>query len=109
MILRHDDNLHGTDDLVAEIALARRARQRYLATAPSSCGRRFTHPRWPAELDARGHLLIYTCPCLRPLDHDGCCMCEHNIERLVYRVDDDGREHYATRPLALVGQGANCG
>jgi hypothetical protein len=26
-------------------------------------------------------------------------VCEHDIERRVYRVDDDGREHYATRPL----------
>jgi hypothetical protein len=26
-------------------------------------------------------------------------VCEHGIERRVYRVDDDGREHYATRPL----------
>jgi hypothetical protein len=26
-------------------------------------------------------------------------VCEHNIERVVYRVDEDGREHYATRPL----------
>jgi len=32
MILRHDDNLRGADDFVAEVALARRARQRYLAT-----------------------------------------------------------------------------
>jgi hypothetical protein len=26
-------------------------------------------------------------------------LCRHGIERLVYRVDEDGREHYATRPL----------
>jgi hypothetical protein len=25
-------------------------------------------------------------------------VCEHDIERRVYRVDADGREHYATRP-----------
>jgi hypothetical protein len=100
MILRHDDNLHGADDFVAEIALTRRARQRYLANVPSSlCGRRFTHPRQPMLLDERGYLLVNTCLCLRPSSHGEGCVCEHGIERRVYRVDDDGREHYATRPL----------
>ena len=28
----------------------------------------------------------------------------HDIERRVYRVDDDGREHYATRPLAMAAK-----
>ena len=46
MIPGRDDNLRGVDDFVAEIALARRARQRSLAGTPSSlCRRRFTHPR----------------------------------------------------------------
>ena len=31
-------------------------------------------------------------------DRDVGCPCEHDFERRVYRVDDDGREHYATRP-----------
>jgi hypothetical protein len=26
-------------------------------------------------------------------------VCEHPIERVIYRIDDDGREYYATRPL----------
>jgi hypothetical protein len=26
-------------------------------------------------------------------------LCEHDIERHVYRVDDDAREHYTTLPL----------
>jgi hypothetical protein len=101
MILRHDADLRGADDFVAEVALARRARQRYLSNAPSRlCGRRFTHPRWPTQPDAHGYLLVHSCPCLRPSGHDDGCVCEHNVERRVYRVDDDGREHYATRPLA---------
>jgi hypothetical protein len=99
MILRNDDNLRGADDFVAEVALARRARIRSLANTPTLCGRRFTHLRQPPQLDSRGYLLIVTCACLRPSDHDEGCVCEHNIERRVYRVDDDGREHYATRPL----------
>ena len=41
-------------------------------------------------------LQIETCACLLPSDHDGGCVCEHGIERRVYRVDSDGREHYAT-------------
>jgi hypothetical protein len=43
-------------------------------------------------------ILVHTCPCLRPSGHEEGCVCEHAIERRVYRVDDDGREHYATRP-----------
>jgi hypothetical protein len=102
MILwRRDDNLRGADDYIAEIALARRARERSLADASSSlCGRRFTHPRWPAQVNERGYLVVETCGCLRLIGHDGGCVCEHDIERRAYRVDDDGREHYATRPLA---------
>jgi hypothetical protein len=26
-------------------------------------------------------------------------LCEHDTEHRLYRVDDDGREHYATLPL----------
>ncbi len=104
MILRNDDKLRGADDFVAEIALARRARQRQLAEASSSlCGRRFTHPRWPAQVNTSGYLVVDTCACVLPRGHaaDGC-VCGHRIERRVYRVDDDGREHYATRPLTKV-------
>jgi hypothetical protein len=96
MIPRRED-LAGVADFVAELALARRRRQRYLAD--SRCGRPFTHPRSPRQFDARGYLLVDTCPCLRPRGHDGGCVCEHQVQRLVYRVDADGREHYATRPL----------
>ena len=102
MILRNDDKLRGADDLVAEIALAWRARERSLAEAPNPlCGRRFTHPRQPTRLNASGCLMVDTCACLLPSGHsDDGCVCGHNIERRVYRIDDDGREHYATRPLA---------
>ena len=100
MIPGRDNNLNGADDLVAEIALAKRARQRRPAGAFSSlCGRRFTHPRRPTQLDARGFLVVDTCECVLLSGHDDGCVCGHNIERRVYRVDDDGREHYATRPL----------
>jgi hypothetical protein len=100
MILRHDDNLHGADDFIAEIALAKRARQRRLAGMPSSlCRQRFTHPRLPTQFDERGYVVVDTCECLLLSDHDDGCVCEHYIERRVYRVDADGREHYATRPL----------
>jgi hypothetical protein len=99
MIGRRDD-LAGVDDFVAELALSRRARLRSLAETPSSlCGRRFTHPRWPAEVNPSGYLVVDTCACVRLGGHEDGCVCEHDIERRVYRVDDDGREHYATRPL----------
>jgi len=97
MIQRRSD-LAGADDLVAELALARRALQRHLAE-DSLCRRRFTHPRRPTQFDALGYLVTDTCACLRPSDHDRGCWCKHDMERIVYRVDDDGREHYATRPL----------
>jgi hypothetical protein len=102
MILwRRDDNLHGADDYIAEIALAKRARQRRLAGLPNSlCRERFTHPRQPTQFDECGYVVLDFCDCVMLSDHDGGCVCEHNIERRVYRVDDDGREHYATRPLA---------
>ena len=80
MIGRRDD-LAGVDDLVAEIALTRRARQRQLADAPNPlCWRRFTHPRWPTQLNSSGYLVVETCACLRLSAHDGGCVCEHNIE-----------------------------
>jgi len=95
-----NDNLHGADDFIAEIALARRARERSLAEALNSlCGRRFTHPRWPAQVSESGYSAVETCACLRLSGHENGCVCEHDMERRVYRVDDDGREHYATRPL----------
>ncbi len=93
------DDLAGVDDLVAEIALTRRARQRQLADASSSlCGLRFTHP---AQRDSNGYLVVETCACVLPGGHGGGCVCGHNIERRFYRVDDDGREHYATRPVVM--------
>jgi hypothetical protein len=100
MILGRDDNLRGVDDFVAEIALAKRARPRLAGMPSSLCGLRFTHPREPTQFDARGFLVVDTCGCILPSDHDDACMCGHNIERRVYRVDANGREHYATRPLA---------
>jgi hypothetical protein len=90
------EDLAGTHDFAAELALARRARQRLA----SLCGRHFTHPLRPTHFDALGYLVVETCACVLPRGHEDGCVCEHNIERLVYRVDDDGREHYATRPLA---------
>jgi hypothetical protein len=96
MILRRHESLHGIDDIVAEIALAKRARQRQLIGTPTLCRRRFIHPRQPAQFDEQGFLLVDTCECVRLGGHDDGCVCAHNIERLVYRVD--GREHYATRP-----------
>ena len=96
MIPRRDD-LSGVDDFLAELAFARRALQRHLADC-TLCARRLTHPRRPTQYDALGYLVIDTCACLRPSGHDRGCLCEHDIERHVYRVDDDGREHYATRP-----------
>jgi hypothetical protein len=57
------------------------------------------HPRRPAEFDAVGHLMIDTCACIRAIGHDHVCLCAHGMQRVVYRIDDDGREHYATLPL----------
>jgi hypothetical protein len=89
-------DLAGVDDLVAEIALTRRARQRHLADASSSlCGLQFTHPRWPAQRDSNEYLVVETCACALPIGHGGGCVCGHNIERHVYGVDADGREHRA--------------
>ena len=97
-------NLRGTDDFAAEVALARRGRQGHLASAASSlCHRRFTHPRQPTRFDERGFLAIDTCRCVLPSGHDNGCICVHAMERRVLRVDADGREHYATRPLANRG------
>ncbi len=99
MIQRRYD-LAGVDDFVAELALARRTIRRHLAGETSSlCRRRFTHPRRPTQFDALGYLVSDTCVCLRPSGHDRGCRCEHDIDRHVYRIDADGREHYATRPL----------
>ena len=96
------NDLAGVDDLVAEIALTRRARQRQLADASNAlCGQRFTHPHWQAERDSNGYLVIDACACALPSGHGGGCVCVHNIERRVYRVDADGREHYATRPVVM--------
>jgi hypothetical protein len=94
------DDLAGVDDLVAELALARRALLRELADEPIvRCGRRLNHPRRPTQFGPLGYFVTDTCACLRTSGHDLGCLCEHDIERLVYRVDDDGREHYATLPL----------
>jgi hypothetical protein len=94
------DDLRGADDFLAEQALARRALLRLPADSPSPVrGHRFTHPRRPIQYDALGYLVTDTCVCVRPDGHDEGCWCEHGIERLVYRVDDDGREHYAMSPL----------
>jgi len=93
MIQRRGD-LAGIDDLVAELALARRALRRQVA-AGTLCG--------------GGGSPIRTCQPVRrtwtPPDryvcagHDHGGVCEHDVKRCVYRVDDDGREHYSTRPL----------
>jgi len=84
--------------VIAVTALARRALLRQLVgESPPACGRRFMQPRRLAEVDAFGPV-IETCACLRPREHDFSCLCAHGMERVVYRVDDDGREHYATLP-----------
>ena len=44
--------------------------------------------------------MVDTCGCLLLPNHVDGCVCEHEIECWVYRVDADRREHYATRPLA---------
>jgi hypothetical protein len=99
-MIRRRDDLAGLDDLIAELALIRRALLRELADEPIvRCGRRLNHPRRPTQFGPLGYFVTDTCPCLRPAGHDRGCWCEPGFERLVYRVDDDGREHYATRPL----------
>jgi hypothetical protein len=45
--------------------------------------------------------VVETCACALPIGHGGGCVCGHNIELRVYRVDADGREHYATRPVVM--------
>ena len=92
------DDLAGVDDCIAEHALARRALVRHLADW-TLCGRQITHPRRPSAFDALGYPAVNTCTCIRPAGHDHGCWCEHDIERYVYRVDADAREHHPTRPL----------
>ena len=83
------NNIRGIDDFIAELAFARRALLRQPVGEPlPACGRWFTHPRRPAEIDALGPV-IGTCACLRASGHDRGCWCAHGIERRVYRVDDD--------------------
>ena len=103
------DDIPGIDDCIAVTALTRRARLRQLVDqascstpgvpASARCGRGFAHPRQPTEFDANSYLLVDTCACVRASGHNHTCLCAHGIERVVYRVDDDGREHYATLPL----------
>ena len=97
MTTRRDD-LGGIDDCLAERALARRARRREVGES-DLCGRRFTHPRLPTQFDALGYLVVEICVCLRLAHHEHGCLCGHGLERIVYRVDDEGREHYTTLPL----------
>ena len=93
------NDIPGVDDAIARQALARRALLRQLVGEQlPTCGRRFVHPRRPAEVDAFGPV-IDTCACLRARGHEDGCLCAHGFERLVYRVDDDGRERYVTLPL----------
>ena len=56
------------------------------------------HPRRPTEFDAHRYLQVDTCGCIRASGHDHVCLCAHGMERIVYRIDDDGREHYETVP-----------
>ena len=93
------DDIAGIDDCIAVTALARRALLRQLVgeSLPAG-GRRFMHPRRPAEVDAFGPV-IDTCACLRTRGHEHGCLCAHGFERVFYRVDDDGRERYVTLPL----------
>jgi hypothetical protein len=93
------NDIPGIDDFIAQEALAGRALLRQLVGEPlPACGRRFMHPRRPAEVDTFG-AMVDTCACVRASGHDFGCWCAHGIQRVVYRVDDDGREHYATVPL----------
>jgi hypothetical protein len=97
-MIRRRDDIPGIDDFLAQQALARRGLQRLVAEG-TLCGRLFSHPCQPTEFDALGDRMTVTCVCLRPSGHDRGCSCEHDLERLVYGVDNEGREHYATRPL----------
>ena len=98
MTQRRDDIL-GIDDSIAELGLARRALLRELAHEPIvRCARRLNHPHRPTQFGPLGYFVTDTCACLRPSGHDLGCLCEHDIEHRLYRVDDDGREHYATLP-----------
>ena len=98
MILR--DGLRGVDDLIAERALAGRRLLRQRASTPDSrCRRRFVHPHQPTQFDARGSLVVDRCGCDLQMGHDDDCLCEHETECRIYRVDPDGREHYAARPV----------
>ena len=61
MIQRRSD-LAGIDDLVAELALARRALLSELADEPIvRCGRRLNHPRRLTQFEALGYLVTDTC------------------------------------------------
>ena len=53
--------------------------------------------------DKRRFFVINTGKCFMPMGHYDGCLCEHGIECRVYRVEADGREHYATRPVCAVG------
>jgi len=97
-VIPRRDDLSGVDDFVAELAFARRALLRHLADC-TLCARRFTHRRRPTQYDALGYLVNDTCACLRPSGHDRGCLCEHGIERYVYRVNADLPEHHPARPL----------
>jgi hypothetical protein len=93
------DDIPGIDDFLAKQGLARRALLGHLVEGPdvpasARCGRRFVHPRQATEVD-----VVDTCACIQASGHGDVCLCEHGMERHVYRVDDDGREHYVTRPL----------
>jgi len=59
-MLQRRADLAGVDDLVAELALARRALLRQVAVG-TQCGRRFTHPHLPTQYHALGYLLTDTC------------------------------------------------
>jgi hypothetical protein len=38
-------------------------------------------------LDERGYVVVDSCACLLLRDHDGGCVCAHDVERRVGRVD----------------------
>jgi len=64
------NDLSGVDDVVAELAFAKRAPRRYLADCVRSA-RRFTYPRRSTRYDALGYLVVDSCACIRPSGHDG--------------------------------------